>query len=496
MQKGQIIAGNFSDIIMRQKSSTTIEIGELLITEQENVKILLQVTDLLYGSQINSKHLELISGFHLEDNNNLDFIENELRNYQLAVLKPLVNINQSNANLSKSLPKFFGSVRQVAANDLPFLSAGNLYVGNLRSGSQILDVKINLDANAVLSHHVLITGTTGKGKSVLMSNLLWSCAENNFGILVLDPHDEYYGKTGIGLKEHQNTIYYSSKNIPAGGRTLKILLNELRPDHFLPLGFSPVQIQAMNAYYKKYSSNWIESVILEKPLEVIFHEASIAVLKRRLLQVLDLEFENKTLDCNGIFSLNAGSTTLSDICNSLERGKIVIVDTSPFSGHSELLLGSLIASKTFQKYKNHKINGVLSTKPVIGIVLEEAPRVLGKEILESGQNIFSTIAREGRKFKTGLIAITQLPSLIPRQILANMNTKIIMGTEMNNERQAIIESSPQDLSKDSRNIASLDKGEAIITSNFSKFAIPVKIPLLNTRIKNEEIKKSFNDLKA
>ena len=44
------------------------------------------------------------------------------------------------------------------------------------------------------------------------------------------------------------------------------------------------------------------------------------------------------------------------------------------------------------------------------------------------------------------------------------------------ERQAIIDSAAQDLSKDDRAIASLDKGEAIITSNFAKFALPIKIP--------------------
>ena len=122
---------------------------------------------------------------------------------------------------------------------------------------------------------------------------------------------------------------------------------------------------------------------------------------------------------------------------------------------------------------------------MISIVLEEAPRVLGKDVLEKGSNIFSTIAREGRKFKVGLIAITQLPSLIPRDILANMNTKIILGTEMVQERQAIIDSASQDLSSDSRNIASLDKGECIVSSNFAKFAIPIKVPFFDDFAKKD-----------
>ncbi len=109
-------------------------------------------------------------------------------------------------------------------------------------------------------------------------------------------------------------------------------------------------------------------------------------------------------------------------------------------------------------------------------------------MLEKGSNIFATIAREGRKFKVGLTAITQLPSLIPRQILANMNTKIILGLEMAPERQAIIDSASQDLSADNRNIASLDKGEAIISSNFARFATPIKIPLFSEMVKESKVK--------
>ena len=100
-------------------------------------------------------------------------------------------------------------------------------------------------------------------------------------------------------------------------------------------------------------------------------------------------------------------------------------------------------------------------------------------------SIYSTIAKEGRKFKIGLTAITQLSSVIPKTILANMNTKIILGNEMKQERQAIIESASEDLSDDDRNIASLDKGEAIISSIFVPFAIPIKIPLFQEVVEKQ-----------
>ncbi|MGZ7136485.1 MAG: ATP-binding protein, partial [Methanobacterium sp.] len=141
------------------------------------------------------------------------------------------------------------------------------------------------------------------------------------------------------------------------------------------------------------------------------------------------------------------------------------------------------SSNIFNKYKNYN-SKELKDKPVISIVIEEAPRVLSQEAVESyGGNIYGTIAREGRKFKIGLIAITQLSSVIPRVILANMNTKIILGNEMSPERSAIINSASQDLSDDDRIIASLDKGEAIVSSVFTRFAIPIYTPEFEKYVK-------------
>ena len=231
--------------------------------------------------------------------------------------------------------------------------------------------------------------------------------------------------------------------------------------------------------------------MLDKPLKADFFEGTLAVVKRRIMSLLDLEFNNNQLFCDGIFDLQAGESTISDICKELEESKIVIIDTSDFSGSVEILIGSLIVTEIFNKYRRYKMKGLLKDKPVISVVLEEAPRVLGKEVLERGPNIFSTIAREGRKFKVGLFAITQLPSLIPKEILANMNTKIILGIEMQAEREAIIQSSSQDLSDDDRNIASLDKGEALVTSTFTRFAVPIKIPLFTEFVKKDKKENKF-----
>ncbi len=508
MIKGQVISGEFGRIVARQKSGQSIEIGELLVTDSGDEKILLQVYDLVYGSQISQQNLELISGMNLEENTEFELFDPNLRNYMLAMMKSLATIKGKNANVSKSLPAFFAELREIRESDLSFITQPKnpLFVGNLRSGSKLLNVPIHLDGEKVFSHHILIAGTTGRGKSVLVSNLLWNAVGRDYcGILVLDPHDEYYGRNKTGLKDHpnkENILYFTSKNAPIGTNTLKISLDIVKPFHFDGVAdFSDAQRQCLNLYYKEFGDRWIEAIILERELSAgkFFKDDTMAVVRRRLIYLLDLEFSNAQLFCNGVFQLNSGFATISDICRHLEEGRIVVIDTSNFSGAVELLIGSLIANEIFNKYRFYKMNGNLNSKPVISIILEEAPRVLGKEVLESGPNIFSTIAREGRKFKVGLTAITQLPSLIPREILANMNTKIILGIEMKPERQAIIESASQDLSNDDRTIASLDIGEALITSNFARFVTPISIPYFEdivkkTLNKKEESVMEFSEL--
>ena len=273
---------------------------------------------------------------------------------------------------------------------------------------------------------------------------------------------------------------------------------DLKPHHFDGVAFwTDPQRQALSAAYHHFGDAWIERIIVDETDEQMakyFQEGTLTVVKRKLMGILGLSMKGESLESYGVFDPIAGLTIMNDICNDLERGKTVVIDTSSLSGAAEILVGSVVAVEMLRRYRNYKRDGELEHKPVVSIVLEEAPRVLGKEVLQQGSNIFETIAREGRKFKIGLMAITQLPSDIPRSILANMNTKIILGLEMKPERDAIIDSASQDLSTESRTIASLDRGEAIITSNFIQCALPVKVPLFEDVVagtKKEEVARSF-----
>jgi DNA helicase HerA-like ATPase len=487
---GQIVAGEVGSILIREKSGERIELGDLLVAEDSEGYLLVQIYDLLYGSQLSRLSREQLSGLKLEGfGAGLEFFEPQLRNYILAQGKAVLRVSDKTQS-PKVLPDFFGTVRHVEKKDLRFLSAppNPIYLGDVRSGSKVVDVPVYVDAAEALTHHILIASTTGRGKSNLVKVMLWSIlGQGKFGMLVLDAHDEYYGRTGKGLKDHSkakgNLLYYSVNPVP-GTSTLSISLGSILPQHLEGIiTLTDAQEQAVRSYHLKFGEKWLENIVRGVMVDGV-KDVTLTVLQRIVRTKLSVDLEDDDIVCkNRVFSPTAGKSTIRSIVGALEEGKTVVIDTSKIGDEAELLIGSMVANDVFFRHQNYKAEGTLSEKVPVSIVIEEAPRVLGSEKLAFGDNIYSKIAKEGRKFKVGLQAITQLTSVIPKDILTNMNTKIVLGNEMATERKAIIDSAAQDLSQDDRTIASLDKGEAIVTSIFTKFAVPIQIPLFDDFVK-------------
>lgn len=514
---GQFVSGSFTKLLLRQKSDQVFEIGELLVAGNSlKDYAIYQINELLYGSQIPGSSLELIAGYRLErEKSDLTIYEPELRNYILARARPLICVREDKttkklqAFLPKTLPSFLSTVYELDDIHLEFMAeseiANPIPLGYVRSGSKVLDTEVNLDALDVLSHHVLIPATTGRGKSNLVKVILFNIMANeNCAKLVFDPHNEYYES----LKNHPESDKYLKYYSPrVHHKKIDLLFNVslLRPTHIRSsISLSDAQSQALRVYYNrdrdnKYE-NWVRNIFLETAPGV--QPSTIDALRRKIGLLLNIGYEEdaagnvdeKTIRETGIYKFDGNQSILKDIEASLKQGKTVIIDSSLFSGNEEVFVATVIVEHLFREYRRLKFKGTLNAHPVITIVLEEAPRVIGKKALEARDNIFGTVAREGRKFNIGLIAITQLPSIISREILANMNTKIILGNEMGPERNAIINSAAQDLSDDYQNIGSLDKGEAIITSNFTKFAVPIKIPLFADLVKKDLAKRKGNAL--
>ena len=109
-----------------------------------------------------------------------------------------------------------------------------------------------------------------------------------FGVLVLDAHDEYYGRHELGLKDHQNAkekLRYYSSDAPVGSNTLLINIRTIAPEHFEGIvNFTEAQKQAIWLFSNTFRENWIERIVLSDvgEFEGLVQDTTLAVLQRKL----------------------------------------------------------------------------------------------------------------------------------------------------------------------------------------------------------------------
>jgi uncharacterized protein len=82
---------------------------------------------------------------------------------------------------------------------------------------------------------------------------------------------------------------------------------------------------------------------------------------------------------------------------------------------------------------------------------------------------------EGRKFGVGLCVITQQPKNVDQKVLAQINTFVVMGLGDRGDREIIMGSAKQDLSKMEIEIQTLDQGDAILSTIGIPFPVSTRI---------------------
>lgn len=131
-----------------------------------------------------------------------------------------------------------------------------------------------------------------------------------------------------------------------------------------------------------------------------------------------------------ITRLTSGSIAVSDIVNKLNdrNSSVVVIDVSKIPTTQ----GDIVVMSILRRLFEYRMSiGVEASRELskVAVVSEEAPLYLNPEKVSSPYNVFARLAREGRKFGIGLIAITQLATDIEKQILANFNTIIALRTK-------------------------------------------------------------------
>ncbi|MGC9182165.1 ATP-binding protein [Thermogladius sp.] len=119
--------------------------------------------------------------------------------------------------------------------------------------------------------------------------------------------------------------------------------------------------------------------------------------------------------------------SLTDLASHLDDGRLFVVDLSRITTREGDVVALALARRILEE-RMRKGPAAAATLPPVALVSEEAPLYLSSEKVKSVYNPFARIAREGRKFNIGIVAITQMATMMDRQILSNFNTIIAMRT--------------------------------------------------------------------
>jgi hypothetical protein len=462
-------------------------------------------------------------------------------------------------------PKVAGVVRELMQSQL---GSDGLYIGDLLAGEVPLEgVRVQLPAYA-LSHHLGIFGRTGSGKSNTMMVFLHSIMDHNrrvayaerqdrrCSILAIDPHDEFQkwhantggadgirgivnGYTGTQKSDLVEPFYYLTARDHAAGpleRRLCLSRADISPlDLASVVEMTDQQLAFANRYYTKANmgDRWIGR-LMELNVESAkddpdigdFHPGTIEGVKRRLS--FAHSGNNRILTPYDPDLGHGYDSVLPDLIAAMERGRLVIVDTTLISEIEQFMLTTIVARVLFLLRKalrstadagrleselrsalgNDDATGTCGMQaladalwervqdgrlpylngdqlrstdqlPYINVVIEEAPSVLNPERIRFG-SVFRDISRQGRKFGIGLTVISQQVTAIDQGILTQINTELTMALGNEEERRAAVRNASADLTGFERELQVMGKGQALVTASYRDIPLPTQAPNFDT----------------
>jgi DNA helicase HerA-like ATPase len=327
-------------------------------------------------------------------------------------------------------------------------------IGYLCVGETVFEDKgpILFKIGKLRNKRTMVFAQSGFGKTNLVKVLLYHMArDTSYGKLIFDLNGEYFlrGTSTYGLGDinedtiRSNVVVYTDKKLPeiyeeiykGQNRSIfhgKVALNmhkHLAVGDILNFGagFSEVMKSFLLYLDEEGVSSFIENIDdyvanpsnLHRDFSDFFGEQkksssgkedvsakkTIMAIRKRIRHLID----------EG--NLHSGTSKLiEEVFDYLKQGKTVIIDLSLKDNMDASIISTILVRKLFESNKEK----FTSDKPeeVVNAVVfvEEAQNVLSQEFVKSNANPFVRVAKEGRKFGLGLVAVTQRPSAISDEI--------------------------------------------------------------------------------
>ena len=313
-------------------------------------------------------------------------------------------------------------------------------IGKLCIGKEINfgDMSLQFDIDKLRNKRTMIFAQSGFGKTNLMKVMLYHMiGDDKYGKLIFDLNGEYCFASGdtMGLadidkeKIRNNLVLYTDKkvddkykDIVAGNVRINMIQHLKVPDILdFGAGFSEVMKSFLLYLEEEQVSDFVENIedYVDKPEKLhqkypgFFEQkkeasarTTIAAIRKRIGRLID--------DAKGLHKKD--SDMLEKIYRALKQGKTVVIDLSLKDYYDAKVVSTILVREIFEQNKQHFTDQ--DTDKVINCVIcvEEAQNVISEEFVKSNVNPFVRVAKEGRKFKMGMIAITQRPSAIAEEI--------------------------------------------------------------------------------
>jgi len=498
MSTGRLFGKNVLEGTFRAAPDEDLFLGELLVAVDDATgrRYLFRIVDVTYGTEHREPGwAERVAGTLLVDDARGEagvhrLYEQSRRTYRVASCRCLGYLTPDGLDFRrpKSLPTQFSRVVAPEPADFAFLRTrmGDLPVGTLRSGETVVDFEVGISGRSLASH-VGIFATTGMGKSNLMMVLAGDVMRSagRYGLLLVDPHGEYRTQLARHPWAGERLRTYAARSLP-NTSSLRVGLAELSVDDLrTAYDWSRPQEEALFELERKFSTgkavggdglSWllafsqIEDLPGFRDVDLGNRVAlnTLQVLHRRARRIV-------ALPCIAAdVHVSVGSSVLRD----LREGRVVLIDVSGLGSTEELLVASFLARRVLDEWSSAYLEDPEAHErlPVVAVVLEEAQRVLAAS-KDRDSNVFPRVAREGRKFKVGLCAVTQQPKLLDGELLSQFNTFFILGLADEKDRTILRSSSKQDIAALGPEIQTLMPGECLLANLDAPFAVPAKISL-------------------
>jgi len=390
-------------------------------------------------------------------------------------------------------------------------NASGAIIGNICIGEEIHEDKGNIlfDVNKLRDSRTMVFAQSGFGKTNLVKVLLYHVINNEkFGKLIFDLNGEYAIKSGktLGLgdineqKIKDNLVVYTDKTLPEdykthfqyGGKVALNMYQSLSVGDVLNFttGFSDV-MKSFLIYLSDGAGDFmkkIESYVTDpRKLHTDFPDfwgqakenkdgefkdeakarPTIMGIRKRIGFLLD--------EKGGLHS--SASTLDDDVCKYLRQGKTVVIDLSMKDSTESSIISTVLVRKIFEINKASFTTAEKLGDPIPCVIfVEEAQNVLSEEFVKTNANPFVRIAKEGRKFGIGLVAITQRPSAISEEIRTQTENFFAFHMGNSDDIKALVKSNIHYDGVISKFIQrETIKGNLYMVTSESAFVVPIRV---------------------